>query len=63
MHRRILFAVAAGAALALTCAAAWAQSSYPSKPVRLIVPFAPGGTTDIVARVVSEKVGRRSGRR
>ena len=61
MHRRTLIAAATGAALALTGAAARAQSAYPTKPIRLIVPFAPGGTTDIVARVVSEKVGTALG--
>ncbi len=61
MHRRTLLAAATGAALALTGGAAHAQSAYPNKPVRLVVPFAPGGTTDIVARVVSEKVGAALG--
>ena len=61
MHRRTLLAAATGAALALTGGAARAQSAYPNKPVRLVVPFAPGGTTDIVARVVSEKVGTALG--
>jgi tripartite-type tricarboxylate transporter receptor subunit TctC len=54
LHRRSLLATAA-LAVAVP-GAAWAQSGYPNKPVRLIVPFAPGGTTDIIARVVSEKI-------
>ena len=40
--------------------AALAQA-WPSKPIRLIIPFAPGGTTDIVARIVGDKIGRELG--
>jgi tripartite-type tricarboxylate transporter receptor subunit TctC len=60
MNRRTSW-LATAAIMALGASgAAWAQS-YPNKLIKLQVPFAPGGTTDIVARVIAEPLGKAVG--
>ena len=54
------FAWLLAAALVLPISAAWAQA-YPTKPVTMIVPFAAGGPTDIVARIVGEHMSKTLG--
>jgi len=49
-------------AVALTLPlAAWAQAAYPAKPIRVIVPFSAGSTTDIIARAVTDKLAASLG--
>ena len=58
MKRRDFIAVASATALSST---AWAQSAYPNRPVKLIVPFPPGGPTDIMGRTAAKAMGDKLG--
>lgn len=55
--RRVLLAVAT----TVLASSAWAQAAWPSKPITLIVPFPPGGPTDVVSRIVGKELADRLG--
>jgi tripartite-type tricarboxylate transporter receptor subunit TctC len=57
--KRVLLALAAAAGL--TSAGAQAQGSYPERPITMVVPFAAGGPTDVVARIVGDHMSRTLG--
>ena len=62
MHRRRLLAAAAFAfGLPVTTPTAFAQKAFPTKPIRIVVPNAPGGAADITARAVGEHMGKTLG--
>jgi len=57
---RVRGAVIAGALLAVT-ASAHSQSNYPQRPVRMVIPFAPGGASDFVGRIMQAKMSEELG--
>jgi tripartite-type tricarboxylate transporter receptor subunit TctC len=63
MRRRLQgrHVVALTAALGILCAVAPASAQYPGKPVRVIVPFAAGGTPDVVGRIISQQLAAQTG--
>lgn len=65
IHRRTLFtsAAAATAAAALAPLAAWAEPSdaWPQRPIRMVVPFPPGGSADFLGRLIAEKITQATG--
>src|SRR5262245_54888910 len=61
LPRRQFLRLAAGAvALPVVSRYAWAQT-YPTRPVRVIVPFAPAGNTDLIARLIGQWLNERLG--
>lgn len=59
--RRVLFAAALSFTVAVGSTAAWAQASYPAKPITLVVAYPAGGDTDALARLLAEKLSTRVG--
>ena len=61
MKRRFFLAAAGASAAALASGRAMAQAAYPSQPIKIIVPFAPGGGSDFIGRFIADKLTKPLG--
>jgi tripartite-type tricarboxylate transporter receptor subunit TctC len=59
--KRVVVILLSAIGLALVITVTMAQDRYPSRPIKVIVPYAPGGATDIVARIVGDAVQKTTG--
>jgi tripartite-type tricarboxylate transporter receptor subunit TctC len=61
MHKKILLHTVLALCAALGAGAAQAEDDYPSRPVRFVIPFPPGGTLDMLGRDVAQKLSEQTG--
>ena len=62
MKPHLVCSIFSAVLMIIACSGALAADNYPSRPIRLVIPFAPGGTTDFIARLFAPHFGEVLGR-